>query len=288
MIVTKLVASHPAAVFVQAQEPGDAALQQALKKFGAAKIDAKFLMSPKQQYTLGNNGLPIGRAAFSKSTLQAIGQVTANGDLMVTPRFTEFGGDQPRIGVNMHAFYLTTGRLAALCTATPNASEGVKPVCLDVTPQAAASLMNLHALDFDFNATPAVQQSRILAASKAVVFAPENSTPLLELLKQPRLVLSISSELDDAIATILVRHASTLTLVLGPKVAATTAPIMRLRQFGTKIVKRTADHGGTIVVGQQQSYLGSARLQSLHLKNSRDVGVMLPSLDFPDLRKSAM
>lgn len=286
-VVALIIASKPPAVLVQAREPGDAALQKAMAKIGATRIGAKFVMSPKRSYTLGDNGWPIGRSAFSPSTIQSIENITVHGDLIVTPRFTEFGLDEPQVGVGIHAFYITTGKVATLCTATPSESERVKPVCLATGEISAASLVALHAMDFNFNAPPATQQARVELAQRSLVFSPEHNEPLFSLLRQPNLLVSVSSDIDPPTLSMLLPNASSLVLVVSPKMSVSTTNLEKLRAAGAKILKRMNDHGGTIVIGSSQAYIGSHRLQSLHLTKSRAVGIMVPTSSLPSLRKVA-
>jgi hypothetical protein len=272
---------------VQAQDPNDDGLQNAISKLAKKIPGLRFTLGPSALYTLDGQGHPIGRTAFSEQTQLSLQKISDFGDIIVTPRFCEFNEAEPKIGIQSHAFYIATPQLAMVCTATPSLSQLVRPVCLLATDKVLnGSLSALHELDFEFN-MPKTKSNRLLEVSKqALVFSPESNAALLDLLKAPQLTVSTQDISDPKVVKLLTANAKTLTVIY-PKNTLPSSRLKALQEAGATLRTRETNHGGTIIVGGDYSYIGSHRLQTLHLNNSRDVGVMLTTKDHPGLMKMA-
>jgi hypothetical protein len=286
--VQLILQSNPPIAFVQAQDPSDDPLQRAIAKMANSKVKIRFTFSPPAAYALDAQGQPFGRTGYAESTRNDLEKMSDYGDIIVTPRFTEMYATPPRLGVQSHAFYVATPKVAMLCTATPSQINRITPICLlSYDDLVIKGLVSLHSLDFEFN-MPKAKAAQLNSQTKlSLVYSPEYVNPLTSLAKLSGLVISTQDITDPSVLESLMKNAKTHTLVL-PSGQQVPPSFAKLQAAGATLLRRSFNHGGTIIVGADLAYIGSHRLQTLHLSYSRDVGVILSTKDHPKLLALAL
>jgi hypothetical protein len=259
-------------------------LHPALRQASQRGVRVRYLLGPQAAYTLDAQGQPmLPKRPFEQGPQGAdIDFAGATGDLLINPNFSELGPKgQFRPGVRSHAFYLTAGDSAALCTGSPVLK--VRPLCVTGDAPVARALAAL--FDSEFLDTLAGAERAALAAQarRVIVVGPDDNAPLLELLSVPGAVV-LTSGLDQGKAFAQLTRGERKTLVIPVGIARLPA-IEAARKAGVKVVTREGGFEGTVVWTPGRAFMGSQRLTDAALERDRDVGVILQGEGADALRK---
>jgi hypothetical protein len=246
-------------------------LRAALRAASQRGVQLRYLLGPKAAYTLDASGAPLvpKRPYLQGPNATDVEFATATGELFINPRFAELGprGTFQR-GVRSHAFYVTDGNAAALCSGVPGAEQ--RPLCLTANDAIAGALRAL----FDSEDSHASERQRLEAqAQQVLVIGPDNNAPLLELVATPGAIV-LTSELDQGQAFLQLTRGAPKTLVI-PETLQRLPAVTAARAAGVQVVTRAAPFEGTVVWTPGRAFVGSQRLTDAALGRDREVGVVL-------------
>lgn len=261
-----------------------ASLRLALREASQRGVRVRYLLGPQAAYTLDAQGQPmLPKRPFEQGPQGAdIDFAGATGDLLINPNFSELGPNgRFRPGIRSHAFYLTNGNAAALCTGAPVLK--VRPLCVTGDASVARALAAL--FDSEFLDTLGSAERAVLAAQagRVVVVGPDDNAPLLELLSVPGAVV-LTSGLDEGKAFARLIRGERKTLVVPAGIARLPA-VEAARKAGVTVITREGAFEGTVVWTPGRAFMGSQRLTDAALERDRDVGVILQGEGADALRK---
>lgn len=259
-------------------------LQPALRRASERGVTVRYLLGPKAAYTLDAAGRPlVPKRPYQQGPQAADVEFASDtGSLYINPRFSELGaGGAFASGVRSHAFYLTNGRTAVLCTGVLMPPQ--RPLCAAGGVDLAAPLAALFDSEF-LDTLPAGERASLAAqARRSVVVGPDDNAPLLELLAVPGAIV-LTSALDRGVAFAHLVRGADKTLVVAPGLVRVPA-VAAARQRGVKVVTRAGDFEGTVVWTPGRAFLGSQRLTDAALQRDRDVGLLLQGEGADALRR---
>jgi hypothetical protein len=247
-------------------------LRAALRAASQRGVRLRYLLGPKAAYTLDASGAPLvpQRPYLQGPNAADVEFATATGALFINPRFAELGPRGSfRRGVRSHAFYVTDGNAAALCSGVPGADQ--RPLRLTANEAIAGALRAL--FDSEDSHSPSERQRLEAQAQQVLVIGPDNNAPLLELVATPSAIV-LTSELDQGQAFLQLTRGAPKTLVI-PATLQRLPAVAAARAAGVQVVTRAAPFEGTVVWTPGRAFVGSQRLTDAALGRDREVGVVL-------------
>jgi hypothetical protein len=273
-------------VGVFSKNPDSFQLIRVLKALRKVNATITITSSPPQAFSVEPDGTVLYAVRpYTEAVNKTIDAIAAFGDVTIPPRFDETAGDKnERIGSEYGGFFMANTEAAVVCTATPNVKLRIKPLCIStMNKDIAVSLRALH----DWDAAADEKHPRVKAwqalAKKNAIYTPDNLTRLTNTLNQPYLRISTAAAITDPDALkSLASNAATLQLVVTDELKKQTW-VETLRIAGAKVFTTPMNHGGLIVDDGKTVFLGSWKLQPIHYKYSRQVGIAVSRTNLPSL-----
>lgn len=268
-------------VVVDTQELRGDALFTALSraKRRGVKIDvalgakADFVLDERGNPRGGNRPYDTGPQGRELAVLDAMGA-----RVFIPPQFSEL--DRPVFdpGVEFNpAFAVVDGKWSAVCSGplVPNKHA----VCWSSTnTKMAQSLLAIHAADTKDSPPQTAGSERTelasLAAKADLVLTPENNQDFLLLLRQAWAQV-YASHLGHGPALDALRQQSPGHLWLSQKGDYARGAVESLRSAGWSVSYAQTPFVGTVLLSPKAAFIGSQKLDALHLEKSRGLGVVL-------------
>lgn len=272
-------------LFIATPSLDDARLVRSIGVATRAGANARVLLAPKAEYLIDDRRLlvgsdPYGGAQHELKSLQAM-----RVSIFVDPRFSEARAQSVRTGTRSGMSFAVMGKgvrspkVAFVCTGSMagGAAEAESNVCIRTDDSAVHdALLSLHQADFDDTQSLELRKQKTADARRRLVVSPGPAPVLEKLVREGSTVEIYTARFQAAsdLGRLVIARGSKATLYVPPSAPLSSVDLVEAREGGVDVRHAARPFSGSMIMTDQQVFVGSQALTNRDFQTQRHVGVI--------------